>query len=75
VKATVGELHRRVDAGETQDVGGLNDIMNGLATEQTMLGQIPTWPWHAETLWLVITAILFPLVLWLVQRALDALFR
>ena len=37
VKALVGELHRRVDAGEMRDAEGLNDIMSSLTTEQTLL--------------------------------------
>jgi hypothetical protein len=64
-----------VDTGATEDAAGLNAIRSGLATEQAMLGQIPPWPWPADTLRLVIMAILFPLVLWLVRRVLDALFR
>jgi hypothetical protein len=37
------------------------------------LARIPTWPRRAETVQLVLTAVLLPVVLWLIQRILDSL--
>jgi hypothetical protein len=73
VKALVAEAHRRVDTGEPGDTGALHNLMETLLSEQALLARIPTWPWRAETVQLVLTAVLLPVVLWLIQRLLDSI--
>jgi hypothetical protein len=42
-----------------------------LQTEQTTLEKAPTWPWHPETIRVVLTAIAIPMLVWLAQRVLE----
>ncbi|MEO8288228.1 MAG: hypothetical protein ABI670_17515 [Chloroflexota bacterium] len=70
-KATVAELHRRRDAGQFAEMGGINDALDGLLKEQSALDKISTWPWKTETLRGVATAVLLPILLWAVTRLLE----
>jgi hypothetical protein len=64
-------MHRRVGAGELEDVEKLEKALNGLLIERNVLEKLRTWPWEPETARVVLTATLLPLVLWVIQRALD----
>ncbi|MCP4541049.1 MAG: hypothetical protein GY832_28265 [Chloroflexi bacterium] len=65
------ELHRRVDAGELQNIGDLNTAMSSLEMERQTLARISTWPWQPETVRWLVTALVLPLGLWLVQYFLQ----
>ncbi len=67
----VDELHRRVDAGELQEIGNLNTAMSSLELERKTLTRISTWPWQPETVRWLITALVLPLGLWLLQYFLQ----
>ncbi len=68
---TIAEIKRRIDAGELAEMEQMKDSMEGLTLAHGVLDKVPTWPWQAETIRLVLTALLLPVVLWFVQRALD----
>jgi hypothetical protein len=71
LEATIQELHRRVDGGEHEKVGELNTTLAALQTELAALKGIPTWPWQPETVRWLITALVLPLGLWLIQSVLQ----
>jgi hypothetical protein len=73
LEATIAELHQRLDLGSLEGMDGLNDAMASLEIEQTALDRIPTWPWQPETVRLLITALAFPLGLWVIQYVLQLL--
>ncbi|HEX8218772.1 MAG TPA: hypothetical protein VF914_06110 [Chloroflexia bacterium] len=66
-------MHSRVSAGELAEVEKLEKALNGLAIERSVLEKLRTWPWEPETARVVATATLLPLVLCVLQRALDRL--
>lgn len=66
-KATMAELHRRIDAGELESATELNTVLSSLRVESAAIKETPTWPWDPEVLRLLLTAIALPLGLWLVQ--------
>jgi hypothetical protein len=70
-KATLAELHRRREAGEFEGMAGINEALDGLMKEQTVLDKISTWPWQSETFRGVATAILLPIVVWAITRLLE----
>jgi hypothetical protein len=70
-KATVDELHRRREAGEYSDMAGINEALDALLKEQSVLNKISTWPWQPETLSGVATAILLPVVVWALTHLLE----
>lgn len=70
-KATIAELHRRRDAGDFSEMGGINEALDGLLKEQAALDKISTWPWQPETLRGIATAVLLPIFIWATTRLLE----
>ena len=70
-KATVAELHRRRENGEFEGMGGINEALDGLMKEQSVLDKVSTWPWQGETIRGLATAILLPIVVWAITRLLE----
>lgn len=70
-KATVDEMHQRRDAGKYDEMGGINETLDGLLKEQGVLEKISVWPWKPETLRGVATAVFLPLVVWAATRLLE----
>jgi hypothetical protein len=73
LKASIADLHRRVDDGELEGMTDLNMALASLEIEHGAVGRIPTWPWEPETVRLLITALALPLGLWILQYALQLL--
>lgn len=71
LRDVIGELHRRKEAGEFAQMDGINKAMDSLMKEQTVLDKISTWPWQPETLRWLGTAVLLPVLIWLITRALE----
>jgi hypothetical protein len=74
LEAMIGELHGRVDAGELDRIDELRVTMATLESEQSMLNKIPTWPWRPETLRGFVSALLLPLVMFILQFVLQRFF-
>jgi hypothetical protein len=73
LEAQVVELHQRLTSGSLEGVEKLNLAIASLEIEQNTLNSIPTWPWQPEVVRLLITALLFPLGLWITQLVLQAI--
>ncbi len=73
LEAVIAELHRNVDARQFGEADALNKTMASLVTEREVIAKIPTWPWQPDTLRGFITALLLPIVLWLITRVLERL--
>jgi len=71
LKATIVELHRRVDDGELEKMDELSGTFANLETELSILKEIPTWPWQPETVRWLVTALVLPLGLWIIQYLLQ----
>ena len=69
--ALATELHRRADQGEFDGMDGLNEAMEAMQRERDVLEKIPTWPWRGETINILTTALLLPVVLWFITRVLE----
>jgi hypothetical protein len=67
IKAAAGDLYQQVDSGEFQRTTALKDSLTALDIHGKTLEKIPTWPWEPGTARNVITAILFPLIVFLLQ--------
>ena len=70
-RAAAAELHRRLSAHEYAEMDSLNKAMASLELEHTALERISTWPWQPGTIRAVIAALLFPVVVWLMQWVLE----
>ena len=60
-------LHREIDTGILENATRLKDSLAGLEIEHNLLQRIPTWPWQPDTLRGLVTALLVPIVIFLIQ--------
>jgi hypothetical protein len=67
------DLHQMIDENELAEIGNINVAIATLEMEQATLKKIATWPWDPESLRLLVTALAFPLGIWLLQYILQSL--
>jgi hypothetical protein len=75
MKTSFKETRRSLETGEFGDTSSLKDIVETLVAERTVLEKMPTWPWQATTVRGFSTALLLPILLWLMQRVLERLLN
>jgi hypothetical protein len=71
VESTSARLHRCLDDNDMGPVTQLKDAMLGLTAEREVLNGIPTWPWYSGTLTGFLSATVLPILLFLIQRAIQ----
>lgn len=71
VEAAISRMHRFIDEDKSGEVDGINSVLAGLTTEREILAKIPTWPWRSGTFNGLITALVLPIVLFLVQLIIE----
>lgn len=71
LKAIFEELHQSVDDRDLSVSDGLNKTLESLQLERDAIARLPTWPWQPTTLRGFVSALLVPIVLWLIIRALE----
>jgi hypothetical protein len=69
-EAVARELHHRVSTDDMHGMEAIKDALDGLIAERGVLDKVPTWPWDPETVRVVVTALLLPVVLRIVTRVL-----
>lgn len=67
VELTLKKLHRCLDQNELDEVEQINELINGFNAEREILTKIPTWPWRPGVFTGFISAIVLPIVLFLLQ--------
>jgi len=75
IEVMIAKLHQRIDTDSLEKIGDLNSALGGLITERDFLEKLSTWPWNSATLRGFITAVLLPIVLYLVTRALGSILH
>ena len=73
MEAVFAEVHERFDAGETKEAVELAKVIDILDRERDALKGISTWPWQPETLRFLVTALLVPLLIWIIQYVVQLL--
>jgi hypothetical protein len=71
IKVTSGRVHAAVDADERPAGAGLHDTFASLIAERELIGKLSTWPWSAGTIRGVASALIVPIVVWMITRVLD----
>jgi hypothetical protein len=71
LKATLARLHSAVDANDLSTADQLNKTLSSVLAERDVLAKLPTWPWSTGTLRGVATAVLLPIVIFVLTRAID----
>jgi len=72
VQSTLARLHGSLDGDELGEVPNINSALAGLAAEREVLTKIPTWPWRVETLTGFLSALVLPILLFLLQLAIES---
>ena len=73
IQTTRRRLHEAVESGETSLMDPLQKQMSALEIDQRIVEAIPTWPWQPETLRWVLGALMFPIVLFVLQQLIGPL--
>jgi hypothetical protein len=71
VERTLERLHHHLDRDDMREMEQLNDAIAALNAEREILTRIPTWPWRAGTLTSFLSAIVLPIVLFLIQLVIQ----
>ncbi len=74
VKRVVQRVHQGVDKLQFGKVNEMRTTIGALKDELEIVQKIPTWPWQPETLRNVLTPLLLPILIYLVQRYLGSMF-
>ena len=67
------ETNRDIDARDLSRADALNKMLTSQLQQRDVLAKLPTWPWSAGTLRGFVTAILLPLVVFLLQQVVSRL--
>ncbi len=73
--ALVKELMRGMDAGDLTDAAKIKDALTAFEIQHKTLDQLPTWPWKPETFRLLVSAVLLPTILFLLQFVLQRFLK
>lgn len=71
LEAALTSLYAGVDTQNLEDMDGLNKAISSLIAARDVLAKISTWPWETNTSRAFATAVLLPIILWLLTRVLD----
>jgi hypothetical protein len=68
------EMYRRVDAGEFDKTKAVSESIAGVAILRERIARLPTWPWPPNVLRGFVTALLLPVVVYVVSRLIGGNF-
>jgi hypothetical protein len=71
--SVIDEVNGAVDARDDGRADGLAKLLAAMLQQRDVVARLPTWPWSAGTLRGFLSAILLPLVIFLLQRLLTQL--
>lgn len=68
LRSAATDLHHALDAGDLPKFDPYQKALTGIETELRLLRDTPTWPWQRETVRWVIGALMFPVILYVLQQ-------
>jgi hypothetical protein len=71
VESTIKLLHETLDNQKLENSSQFSDAMASLKAEREVLDAIPTWPWRTGTLTGFLSAIVLPIIIFLIQFAVE----
>jgi hypothetical protein len=67
-QALQADLYARVDSSNLAGVKDVTDALNGINVTRELVAKLPTWPWPPQLLRGFITALLLPILVYLITR-------
>jgi hypothetical protein len=68
------EMYRRIDAGEFDGTKVVSDALAGVNTLRDRIQRLPTWPWPPQLLRGFVSALVLPLVIYVLTRLVSNQF-
>jgi hypothetical protein len=68
------EMYRRIDAGEFDGSKVMSDALAGMTTLRDRIQRLPTWPWPPQLLRGFVSALVLPLVIYVLTRLVSTSF-
>ena len=68
IAAVGAELYAKVDAASYDQGKAINDTLAGLSTVRSRIRELPTWPWPPQLLRGFISALLLPVIVYILTR-------
>ena len=75
IQAVKTELYRLVDRSELSGARDIKDALEGLTLVRDLIVRLPTWPWSPQLLGGFVTALLLPIFIWFITRALGSVLN
>ena len=69
--AVLAELDHDVTSGDLTRADGLNKLLASVLAERDVLVRLPTWPWQAATLRAFVSALILPVLVYVLARAAE----
>lgn len=69
----ITQVQGDIDGGRLDRATALKDQTTSIETQSRLLEKIPTWPWQPDTFRIIITALLLPIVLFIIQFVIQRL--
>ena len=73
LRTILDELNAAADARDVARAEGPQKLLSGQLSQREVHARLPTWPWSGATLRAFLSALLLPIAVFLIQRALVAL--
>ncbi len=73
ISSTMHLLHRYIDEDDLELAGKVNGVLDSLVSELQIVSRIPTWPWRPQTLTGFLSALVLPIVIFLIQLVIQRL--
>lgn len=74
-RAAVEQVHRSVEVGQVEHIGGWNNALSALQVERAQLEKLATWPWSPGALRNLIVTLVVPVLVWAIQFGLQRLLE
>ena len=71
LSATLLQIHDGVDARDSAATQAAHQALSTLMAERDLVNRVPTWPWSTSALTGFLSAVLLPIILFLVQQGLS----
>jgi hypothetical protein len=71
IELAIARLHKEVDEDDFAEAEQVKEVLTGLFAEAEVLAKISTWPWKPETLRGFLSAVILPIVIWLITTLLG----
>jgi hypothetical protein len=71
LESLLGALHHDTSRLDLSRADGLNKLLGSAFQERELLSRLPTWPWQAATLRAFVSALILPVLVYVLARAAE----